>query len=153
MRLTLDVDCDHRVAIRHRSLLLQCGLFWILLANRGPWCHDPADPLAKTKTKKIVMLCGRRQLPKLGLGTVPQACFIANRTLLFAAVPADPKSNSKLNGVQIRILAPYSCRGMLGTAEDILHRFEIRQGCSRVNTAINNQHRTNPKSRVIPITL
>jgi sugar phosphate isomerase/epimerase len=67
----------------------------------------------------------RRQLLKLGLGAVPLSYFIANRTSLFtttanAATPVAAKPNSKFNGVQIGIIAPYSFRGLPSTAEDIL---------------------------------
>jgi sugar phosphate isomerase/epimerase len=77
------------------------------------------------------MLHTRRQMLKLGLGTVPLTCLIANRTSLFAAVPAAPKPNSKFNGVQIGIIAPYSFRGMPSTAEDIL-RYMVELGVSAV---------------------
>jgi sugar phosphate isomerase/epimerase len=73
----------------------------------------------------------RRQMLKLGLGIAPLTCFIANRTSLFAAVPAAPKPNSKFNGVQIGIIAPYSFRGMPGTAEDLL-RHMVELGISAV---------------------
>ena len=76
------------------------------------------------------MLYRRRQLLKLGLGAVPLGYFIANRTSLFAAAaPALP--NSKFNGVQIGIIAPYSFRAMPSTAEDILRKL-VELGISGV---------------------
>lgn len=58
---------------------------------------------------------------KLGMGTVPLTCFIANRTSLFAAVPGGQKPNSKFNGVQIGVIAPYSFRGLPSSAESLLN--------------------------------
>ena len=73
------------------------------------------------------MKYARRQILKLGLGTVPLTYLIANRTSLFAqsaassATPvAKAKPNSKIKGVQIGIIAPYAFQGSAGTAEDIL---------------------------------
>ena len=62
----------------------------------------------------------RRQLLKLGLGVTPLTCLLRQRTSLFAAVPAGTKPNSKFNGVQIGVIAPYSFRGLPGTAEGLL---------------------------------
>ena len=76
------------------------------------------------------MLYRRRQLLKLGLGAVPLCYFIANRTSLFAAA-APTLPNSKFNGVQIGIIAPYSFRGMPSTAEDILRKL-VELGISGV---------------------
>lgn len=61
----------------------------------------------------------RRDLIKLGVGSVPLAAFLANKTSLLAAAPAG-KPNSKINGVQIGVIAPYSFRGLPGTAEALL---------------------------------
>jgi sugar phosphate isomerase/epimerase len=77
------------------------------------------------------MLHTRRKLLKLGFGITPLTCFIANRTSLFAATPAAPKPNSKFNGVQLGIIAPYSFRGMPSTAEDILRNM-VELGLSAV---------------------
>ena len=77
------------------------------------------------------MLYRRRQLLKLGLGVVPLGYFIANRTSFFAAAAAVGQPNSKFNGVQIGIIAPYSFRGMPSTAEDILRKL-VELGISGV---------------------
>ena len=71
------------------------------------------------------MRYARRELLKLGLGAVPLTYILANQTSLLtatatAATPATPKPNSKFNGVQIGIIAPYSFRGLPSTAEDLL---------------------------------
>ncbi len=71
------------------------------------------------------MRYARRELLKLGLGAVPLTYFLANRTSLLVATataetPAATKPNSKFNGVQIGIIAPYSFRGLPSTAEDLL---------------------------------
>lgn len=76
----------------------------------------------------------RRQLLKLGLGTVPVTCFLANRTSLLtsaAGAPVAAKPNSKFSGVQIGIIAPYSFRDMPSTAEDILRNM-VELGISAV---------------------
>lgn len=66
----------------------------------------------------------RRQLLRLGLGTVPLTYFLANRTSLLTraadAANRAPKPNSKIHGVQIGIIAPYSFRGLPSSAEEIL---------------------------------
>ena len=82
------------------------------------------------------MRYARRQFLKLGLGAVPFTYFIANKTSLFAAAanaatPMVSKPNSKFNGVQIGIIAPYSFRGLPSTAEDIL-RHLVELGISGV---------------------
>ena len=82
------------------------------------------------------MLYARRQMLKLGLGTLPLTYFIANRTNLFAQSAAQTpipkaKPNSKIKGVQIGIIAPYAFQGSAGTAEDIL-RSMIELGISAV---------------------
>lgn len=68
------------------------------------------------------MRCTRRQMVKLGLGTVPLTWILANRTPILSTATAAPasKPNSKINGVQIGIIAPYSFRGMPSSAEEIL---------------------------------
>ena len=71
------------------------------------------------------MRYARRELLKLGLGAVPLTYFLANRTSLLTATAAAAtatatKPNSKFNGVQIGIIAPYSFRGLPSTAEDLL---------------------------------
>src|SRR6058998_3789447 len=82
------------------------------------------------------MRYARRELLKLGLGAVPLTYFLANRTSLLtatptAATPATTKPNSKFNGVQIGIIAPYSFRGLPSTAEDLL-RHMVELGLSAV---------------------
>src|ERR1700730_13789082 len=72
----------------------------------------------------------RRHILKLGLGLAPLTCLITNRTALLAAAPA-PKPNSKFNGVQIGVIAPYSFRGLPGTAEDLLRNM-VELGISAV---------------------
>jgi sugar phosphate isomerase/epimerase len=57
---------------------------------------------------------------KLGLGSVPFGFLLANRTNLFAAETTAARPNSKFNGVQIGVIAPYSFHGMPGGAEDLL---------------------------------
>ena len=69
--------------------------------------------------ERTIMRYTRRDLIKLGLGSVPMAYLLANKTSLLAAAPAS-RPNSKFNGVQIGIIAPYSFRGLPSTAEDIL---------------------------------
>ncbi len=61
----------------------------------------------------------RREILKLGLGSVPLAYVLGHHTSLFAATSAK-RPNSKFNGVQIGAIAPYSFRGMPSSAEDIL---------------------------------
>lgn len=76
----------------------------------------------------------RRQLLKLGLGSVPLTYALANRTPLLAAgatTSVTAKPNSKFNGVQIGIIAPYSFRGLPGTVEDLL-RHLVELGISAV---------------------
>ena len=73
----------------------------------------------------------RRQLLKLGLGSVPLSVIIAGRTSLFAAGLTVVKPNSKFNGVQIGVIAPYSFRGLPGTAEDLLRNM-VKLGISAV---------------------
>src|SRR5436309_15453977 len=53
------------------------------------------------------MMYSRRDLSKLALAAIPAARLLA-------------KPNSKFRGVQVGINAPYSFRGMPGTADDIL---------------------------------
>ena len=82
------------------------------------------------------MRCASRELLKLGLGAVPLTYILANQTSLLtatatAATPATPKPNSKFNGVQIGIIAPYSFRGLPSTAEDILRNM-VELGISAV---------------------
>ncbi|MBI1176493.1 hypothetical protein GC207_03535 [bacterium] len=64
------------------------------------------------------MRIARRDVLKLGLGSAPLAWVLANRTPLLAAPAARP--NSKFNGVQIGVIAPYSFHGMPSSAEDLL---------------------------------
>jgi len=66
------------------------------------------------------MVHTRRQMLKLGLGIAPLTYLITQRTSLFAAVPATAKPNSRFNGVQIGVIAPYSFRGLSNTAEGLL---------------------------------
>ena len=71
------------------------------------------------------MKYARRQILKLGLGTVPLTYFIATRTNLFAqsatgGAVAKAKPNSKFKGVQVGIIAPYSFQSTVSTAEDLL---------------------------------
>ena len=78
----------------------------------------------------------RRKLLKLGLGALPLTRFLANRTSLLtakatAATPTATKPNSKFNGVQIGIIAPYSFRGLPSTAEVLLHNL-VELGISAV---------------------
>jgi sugar phosphate isomerase/epimerase len=72
----------------------------------------------------------RRDVIKLGLGSAPLAWLLANKTSLLAAAPAS-RPNSKFNGVQIGIIAPYSFRGLPSTAEDLL-RHMVELGISAV---------------------
>jgi hypothetical protein len=64
------------------------------------------------------MRIARRDVLKLGLGSAPLAWLLASRTPLLAAPAGKP--NSKFNGVQIGVIAPYSFHGMPGSAEDLL---------------------------------
>ena len=82
------------------------------------------------------MRYARRKLLKLGLGALPLTYFLANRTSLLtatatAATPTATKPNSKFNGVQIGIIAPYSFRGLPSTAEVLLHNL-VELGISAV---------------------
>ncbi len=77
------------------------------------------------------MLGTRRELLKLGLGITPLTYLITQRTSLFAAASAAAKPNSKFNGVQIGVIAPYSFRGLPSTAEDILRNM-VELGISAV---------------------
>lgn len=61
----------------------------------------------------------RRRLLQLGLGSLPLAAYLTRHPALFAA-PAAGKPNSKFNGVQIGVIAPYALRGLSSNAEDIL---------------------------------
>lgn len=62
---------------------------------------------------------------------MPLTHSLVNRPSLFAALPAPPKPNSKFNGVQIGIIAPYSFHGLPGTAEDLLRNM-VELGISAV---------------------
>jgi sugar phosphate isomerase/epimerase len=77
----------------------------------------------------------RRQFLKFGLGAMPLSCGLADTSLLAAVADAatavTAKPDSKFNGVQIGIIAPYSFRGMPGTAEDLL-RYMVELGISAV---------------------
>jgi sugar phosphate isomerase/epimerase len=73
----------------------------------------------------------RRHLLKLGLGIAPLTCLITQRSSLFAALTRATKPNSKFNGVQIGVIAPYSFRGLPGTAEDLLRNM-VELGISAV---------------------
>ena len=73
----------------------------------------------------------RRHILKLGLGIAPLTCFLAHRNSVLAAVAAAAKPNSKFNGVQIGVIAPYSFRGLPGTAEDLLRNM-VELGISAV---------------------
>ena len=66
------------------------------------------------------MLFDRRQMLKIGLGSLPLGFLLANRTSLFADEPAPGKPNSLINGVQIGVIAPYSFHGMPDSAEALL---------------------------------
>jgi len=74
------------------------------------------------KSDKMVdaMSLTRRDLGKIALAALPAA-----------GLPAAAKPNSKFNGVQIGINAPYSYRGMPGTAEDVL-KYNLEVGLSAV---------------------
>ena len=72
----------------------------------------------------------RRDLIKLGVGSMPLAWLLANRTSLLAAAPVG-KPDSKFNGVQIGVIAPYSFRGLPSSAEDILRNM-VELGLSAV---------------------
>jgi len=80
--------------------------------------------------KGTPMRIARRDILKLGLGSMPLAFFLANRTSLLAAAPA-ARPNSKFNGVQIGVIAPYSFRGLPSSAEDILRNM-VELGISGV---------------------
>ena len=67
----------------------------------------------------------RRHVLKLGLGMAPLTYLLTQRTSLFAAVPAATKPNSRFNGVQIGVIAPYSFRGLPGTAEHLLRSIDF----------------------------
>ncbi len=77
----------------------------------------------------------RRQLLKLGLGLSPVAYLLTQRSTLFAATAETlgtaPKPNSKFNGVQIGVIAPYSFRNLANTAEGLLSRI-VEVGISAV---------------------
>ena len=66
---------------------------------------------------------------------MPFSCGLADTSLLAAvadaATAATAKPDSKFNGVQIGIIAPYSFRGLPGTAEDLL-RYMVELGISAV---------------------
>ena len=94
------------------------------------------------------MLHNRRQILKLGLGISPLTWLLTQRTSLFAAQPPAAKPNSKFNGVQIGVIAPYSFRGLPNSAEDLLRQM-VELGISAVelqndpepNRPAKNDHR------------
>jgi sugar phosphate isomerase/epimerase len=63
-----------------------------------------------------MMTYSRRQFGKMALVGIPMASVLMSEKDLFGA----DKPNSKFNGVQIGIIAPYSFRGMPGDAESLL---------------------------------
>jgi hypothetical protein len=83
---------------------------------------------------------------KYGLGSVPLAWLLANKTLVLGAAPASGP-NSKFNGVQIGIIAPYSFRGLPNTAEDIL-RHLVELGISAVDYRTTRSSTTVRPARV-----
>ena len=63
------------------------------------------------------MTYSRRQFGKIALAGIPVGSALMSGKNLFAAA----KPNSKFNGVQIGIIAPYSFRGMPSDAESLLN--------------------------------
>src|SRR5262245_61047865 len=100
----------------------------------NPWLVIPPPTLQSSirlsTLTRLAMQYTRREILKLGLAALPAAGLLKSPIAALAAKTA-AKPNSKLGGVQVGVIAPYSFRGMSNNPEDLLKGI-VKLGLSAV---------------------